>query len=307
MKKFICMAMVALVLLPGCGTLSQTAKGTAIGSGSGAALGAIIGSIISKDAKGAAIGAAIGTAVGAGTGALIGNKMDKKAEELAALENAQVETITDKNGLAGIKVTFNSGILFPLNGIQLSDASRKELKEFAQKMSDLQDTDITIYGHTDNTGTAEVNERISRQRAEAVQSYLQSCGIASGRLSSQGLSYTDPVADNAAAEGRAQNRRVEIYISANENMIKAAENGTLKYRLSSAKVSISLIIIRPAAYRCGQDGFPFHKHGFRYAIFPQAYALWGKVFIFQIIIAIFAQSLPVFPHTGSDSHTNNVL
>ena len=227
MKKFICMVMVALVLLPGCGTLSQTAKGTAIGSGSGAALGAIIGSIISKDAKGAAIGAAIGTAVGAGTGALIGNKMDKKAEELAALENAQVETITDKNGLAGIKVTFNSGILFPLNGIQLSDASRKELKEFAQKMSDLQDTDITIYGHTDNTGTAEVNERISRQRAEAVQSYLQSCGIASGRLSSQGLSYTDPVADNATAEGRAQNRRVEIYISANENMIKAAENGTL--------------------------------------------------------------------------------
>ena len=227
MKKFICMAMVALVLLPGCGTLSQTAKGTAIGSGSGAALGAIIGSIISKDAKGAAIGAAIGTAVGAGTGALIGNKMDKKAEELAALENAQVETITDKNGLAGIKVTFNSGILFPLNGIQLSDASRKELKEFAQKMSDLQDTDITIYGHTDNTGTAEVNERISRQRAEAVQSYLQSCGIASGRLSSQGLSYTDPVADNATAEDRAQNRRVEIYISANENMIKAAENGTL--------------------------------------------------------------------------------
>ena len=227
MKKFICMAMVALVLLPGCGTLSQTAKGTAIGSGSGAALGAIIGSIISKEAKGAAIGAAIGTAVGAGTGALIGNKMDKKAEELAALENAQVETITDKNGLAGIKVTFNSGILFPLNGIQLSDASRKELKEFAQKMSDLQDTDITIYGHTDNTGTAEVNERISRQRAEAVQSYLQSCGIASGRLSSQGLSYTDPVADTATAEGRAQNRRVEIYISANENMIKAAENGTL--------------------------------------------------------------------------------
>ena len=227
MKKFICMAMVALVLLPGCGTLSQTAKGTAIGSGSGAALGAIIGSIISKDAKGAAIGAAIGTAVGAGTGALIGNKMDKKAEELAALENAQVETITDKNGLAGIKVTFNSGILFPLNGIQLSDASRKELKEFAQKMSDLQATDIPIYGHTDNTGTAEVNERISRQRAEAVQSYLQSCGIASGRLSSQGLSYTDPVADNATAEGRAQNRRVEIYISANENMIKAAENGTL--------------------------------------------------------------------------------
>ena len=227
MKKFICMAMVALVLLPGCGTLSQTAKGTAIGSGSGAALGAIIGSIISKDAKGAAIGAAIGTAVGAGTGALIGNKMDKKAEELAALENAQVETITDKNGLAGIKVTFNSGILFPLNGIQLSDASRKELKEFAQKMSDLQDTDITIYGHTDNTGSDAVNEKLSAQRAESVATYLKSCGIAGSRMTTEGKSYSMPVADNATKEGRAQNRRVEIYISANEDMIKAAEDGKL--------------------------------------------------------------------------------
>ncbi len=220
--------MVALVLLPGCGSMSQTAKGTAIGSGSGAVLGAIVGALISKDAKGAAIGAAVGTAVGAGTGAVIGKKMDKKAEELAALENAQIEKITDKNGLEGIKVTFNSGILFPLNGTSLSDASKKELKEFAQKMSDLPDTDITIYGHTDNTGSAEVNDRISRQRAEAVQAYLTSCGIASSRLTSQGLSFTDPVADNATAEGRAQNRRVEIYINANEAMIQAAENGTLK-------------------------------------------------------------------------------
>ena len=75
--------MVALVLLPGCGSMSQTAKGTAIGSGSGAVLGAIVGALISKDAKGAAIGAAVGTAVGAGTGAVIGKKMDKKAEELS--------------------------------------------------------------------------------------------------------------------------------------------------------------------------------------------------------------------------------
>lgn len=222
------MMMVALVILPGCGTMSQTAKGTAIGSGSGAALGALIGTLIGKDAKGAAIGAAVGTAVGAGTGALIGKKMDKKAEELAALENAQVEKITDKNGLQAIKVTFNSGILFPLNGTQLSAESKKELSEFATKMSDLADTDISIYGHTDNTGTAEVNERISRQRAESVQAYLTTCGIASSRLTSQGLSFTDPVADNATAEGRAQNRRVEIYISANEDMIEAAENGTLE-------------------------------------------------------------------------------
>lgn len=216
------------MLLPGCGSMSQTAKGTAIGSGSGAALGALVGALISKDAKGAAIGAAVGTAVGAGTGALIGNKMDKKAEELAALENAQVETVADKNGLHAIKVTFDSGILFPLNGTQLNDSSKKELKKFANKMTDLKDTDIAIYGHTDNTGTAEVNERISRQRAESVLAYLKTCGIEDSRLTSQGLSFTDPVADNATADGRAKNRRVEIYISANEDMIAAAENGTLE-------------------------------------------------------------------------------
>jgi len=226
MKKYITIAMIALVLLPGCGSmqnLSNTAKDTIIGTGAGAALGAAIGGIIGKDAKGAAIGAAIGTAVGGTTGAIIGQKMDKKAEELAALENASVETVKDSNGLEAIKVTFASGILFPLNGTALSNESKQELKEFANKMSDLQDTDITIYGHTDNTGSADVNERISRQRAESVQAYLNECGIKSDRMVSQGLSYTDPVASNETAEGRAQNRRVEIYITANEDMIAAAQ------------------------------------------------------------------------------------
>lgn len=227
MKKGIILLMTALVLLPGCGTMSQTAKGSIIGSGAGAAAGALIGGLIGKDGKAAGIGAAIGTAVGAGTGALIGNRMDKKAAELAALENATVETVTDNNGLTAIKVTFDSGILFPLNGTALSAQSKEQLVKFAKSMTDLPETDITIYGHTDNTGSVEVNERISRQRAESVQAYLRDCGIASGRMVAQGLSYTMPVADNATAEGRAQNRRVEIYVSANENMIKAAEEGKL--------------------------------------------------------------------------------
>ena len=223
MKKIILLSMIALVLLPGCSTWSNTAKGTGIGSGAGAVVGAAIGAIIGKDAKGAAIGAAIGTAVGAGTGAIIGNKMDKKAAELAALENAEIEKITDVNGLEAIKVTFNSGILFDTNKAALSKASKAELKDFATKMSDFKDTDITIYGHTDNTGTAEVNERLSQQRAESVQKYLKECGIAPERMVAQGMSFTMPIADNETVEGRAANRRVEIYISANEAMIKAAE------------------------------------------------------------------------------------
>lgn len=208
--------------------MSNLAEGTAIGAGAGAALGAGLGALIGKDAKGAAIGAAIGTAVGAGTGAIIGKKMDQKAEELAALQNAQVETYTDANGLEGIKVTFDSGILFDTNKADLKAASKTQLKEFAAKMSDLPDTDITIYGHTDNTGSDAVNERLSLQRANSVSTYLQSCGIAASRLTSEGKSYTMPVADNSTAAGRAQNRRVEVYIYANENMVKAAEAGTLK-------------------------------------------------------------------------------
>ena len=209
-------------------SLNNAQKDALIGTGAGAAIGAGIGALIGKDGKGAAIGAAIGSAVGAGTGAVIGKKMDEKAAALAKeMENAQVETITDVNGLQAIKVTFESGILFPTNGTTLSAAAKNQLATFSTQMKDLQDTDITIYGHTDNTGSASVNERISLQRAQSVASYLESRGIKASRIHSEGKSFNNPVADNDTAEGRAKNRRVEVYVTANENMIKAAENGNL--------------------------------------------------------------------------------
>ena len=141
-----------MVLAPtSCGTLkslNNAQKDALIGTGAGAAIGAGIGALIGKDGKGAAIGAAIGSAVGAGTGAVIGKKMDEKAAALAKeMENAQVETITDVNGLQAIKVTFESGILFPTNGTTLSAAAKNQLATFSTQMKDLQDTDITIYGH----------------------------------------------------------------------------------------------------------------------------------------------------------------
>lgn len=228
MKKISIVFLCGALIFQGCATMSQTGKGTLIGSGAGAALGAGIGAAIGHG-KGAAIGAAIGTAVGAGAGALIGNKMDKKAEELeASLKNAEVETVEDANGLSAIKVTFNSGILFPTNGSTLSTNSKTELAQFAKNMADLPETDITIYGHTDDTGSDAVNQKLSLQRAESVSAYLKNCGINSGRLSIEGKSYTMPVATNDTPEGRAQNRRVEIYVTANSNMIQQAENGVLK-------------------------------------------------------------------------------
>lgn len=231
MKNVIKIALAAALVLslPGCSTMHKALSGGLIGTGAGAAIGAGLGYLIGGDGKGAAIGAAIGGTVGAGTGAVIGNKMQKKADELAAsLESADVETITDKNGLTAIKVTFDSGILFATNSATLSNDSKTALKGFATEMSDLVETDITIWGHTDNTGTYEVNQRVSNNRANAVKDYLKSCGIAESRMTAEGKSYDLPVADNATAEGRTQNRRVEIYISANEKMVKEAETGELK-------------------------------------------------------------------------------
>ena len=198
----------------------------AIGAGSGAALGAGIGALAGKG-KGAAIGAAVGAAVGSGTGALIGRRMDKQKKELEAIEGAKVESVQDVNNLQAIKVTFDNGILFATNKSELSPASREALTKFATSLKNSPDTDVTIYGHTDNTGTRAVNERISKERADAVANFLVGQGISRSRLTTEGLAFDQPVADNSTAEGRAQNRRVEIYITANADMIKKAESGQL--------------------------------------------------------------------------------
>lgn len=210
------------VLFSSCSSWTNLGKGAAIGGVSGGAVGAGVGALIGGG-KGAAIGAAVGAAVGSGAGMLIGNKMDKQAAELAAIENAQVEETTDSNGLKAIKVTFEGGILFPTNGTTLSSSAKTDLNQFAQSLISNPDTDVQIYGYTDNTGTLAANQKVSDGRANAVYTYLKNAGVAASRLTAEGCPMTDYVASNETAEGRAQNRRVEIYISANEDMIKQAE------------------------------------------------------------------------------------
>ena len=131
--KFMVLFMSITMIFSGCASMNNTGKGAAIGGGSGAALGAILGGVIGKG-KGAAIGAAIGTAVGAGTGALIGKKMDKAAAEAKQIEGAQVEQITDNNGLQAVKVTFDSGILFTTGNANLSAAAKSALSKFANNV-----------------------------------------------------------------------------------------------------------------------------------------------------------------------------
>lgn len=213
----------------GCSSMSNTGKGALIGGGGGAGLGAALGGIIGGG-KGAAIGAGIGAAVGTGAGALIGNKMDKQQKQLEEelANKAKVEETTDQNGLRAIKVTFNGGILFPTNGTTLSSSAKSDLSKFAQNLIQNPQTNVQIYGYTDDTGTLAVNQRVSTGRADAVRNYLLNSGVAATRLSAEGLPMQDYVASNSTPEGRAQNRRVEVYITADQNMIKAAENGTLQ-------------------------------------------------------------------------------
>jgi outer membrane protein OmpA-like peptidoglycan-associated protein len=125
-------------------------------------------------------------------------------------------------------VTFEGGILFPTGKYTLNSNAQADLTKFAANLISNADTDVQIYGYTDNTGSYSVNETLSNQRANAVRDYLINSGVAASRITAKGIPMADYVASNDTAEGRAQNRRVEIYITANENMIKQAEAGTLK-------------------------------------------------------------------------------
>lgn len=220
-------SMALLLVLSSCG-MTNTGKGALIGGGSGAAVGTGIGALIGGG-KGAGIGAAIGAAVGAGAGTLIGHRMDKQQKELEEqLANAAtIQQVTDQNGLQAIKVTFQGGILFPTNGTSLSANAKTELGKFATSLLSNPDTNVQIYGYTDNTGSMAVNQKVSTGRADAVEKYLENCGVSASRLVAEGRPMTDYVASNDTPEGRAQNRRVDIYITANEKMIKEAEAGTL--------------------------------------------------------------------------------
>ena len=220
--KVVILTLCAGIVLAGC---SNTAKGTAIGAGAGAVLGAVVG----KLAGNTAVGAAVGGAVGAGAGALIGKKMDKVKAQAEAVQNAQVEEVKDANGLDAVKVTFDSGILFATNKADLNAASKASLTQFAGVLKSNSDCDIAIYGHTDNTGSDAINNPLSVKRAQAVQSYLLSQGVSAAQIKTvDGQGSTNPVADNSTAEGRKQNRRVEVYMYASQKMIQAAQNGTLQ-------------------------------------------------------------------------------
>lgn len=218
--KTLIIALCAGMVMMGCNNMG---KGAVIGAGGGALLGAVVGKI----AGNTVIGAAVGTAVGAGAGALIGRHMDKVKAQAQAVENAQVTEVQDANGFDAVKVTFDSGILFATNSSNLSAASNKCISQIANVLKQNGDVDVAIFGHTDSTGSDAINNPLSQKRAAAVESKLKALGVTTiKRVEGQGS--TNPVADNSTAEGRKQNRRVEVYMYASQAMINAANSGTLQ-------------------------------------------------------------------------------
>jgi outer membrane protein OmpA-like peptidoglycan-associated protein len=220
MRNFIIFTMLAVMVAgvhSSCG-MSKTAEGAAIGAMAGAAVGGIIGHQTGNTAAGAIIGGAIGGAAGA----YIGNYMDKQAEEMQRdLEGAKIERIGE-----GIKITFDSGILFDVNKAALRPEAQANLEKLAAILNKYADTNILIEGHTDADGTEEHNLELSRNRAGSVSNYLAGLAVDPARFTTMGYGETQPVAGNDTADGKQQNRRVELAIMANDKLKKAAEEKT---------------------------------------------------------------------------------
>ena len=194
---------------------NNAAKGGAIGAGAGGAAGAAIG----HQSGNTAVGAIIGAAVGGATGALIGNEMDKRAAEMRKdIEGARIERIGE-----GIKITFDSGLLFDFDKSNLRPQAKTNVESLATVLNKYDDTDIVVEGDTDNTGSEDYNVQLSERRAQSVTSYLVSLGVTGSRISQIGMGETNPVASNGTDYGRQQNRRVEVAIFANDKLKKAAE------------------------------------------------------------------------------------
>jgi outer membrane protein OmpA-like peptidoglycan-associated protein len=187
----------------------KTAKGAVIGGVAGAIAGAIIHN--NRGKGNAKRGAVIGGAVGAATGAIVGAMMDKQERELRQIEGIDV-TRTDEDEL---RVTVRNEILFDFDSAALRRTSKDELSEMAGVFNKYNDTTIVVQGHTDSTGSAAYNERLSERRADAVANYLDDIGVSGSRIDSLGYGESKPKASNASASGRQQNRRVEIYVRAN--------------------------------------------------------------------------------------------
>lgn len=204
----------AAVAASGCadmnfGNMSQTQKGTAVGAGVGALAGAAIGG----DTRGAVVGGLLGAAGGYVWSRHMQEK--KLAMERATMGSGVQVTQTSDNQL---KLNIPSDVSFDTGRSDIKPNLRPILDQFATGLSNQPNTEIRIVGHTDNTGPDSVNDPLSVQRAQATRQYLASRGVDPSRVVIAGRGERDPIADNSTEAGRAQNRRVEIFLGEKANV-----------------------------------------------------------------------------------------
>jgi outer membrane protein OmpA-like peptidoglycan-associated protein len=216
MKQFIASILTALLVAAPVAFAQQaddhakTKSGAAIGAAAGAIVGAVIGN--NRGHHSAKRGAVVGTIAGGAAGAIVGAMMDKQERELRQIQGVNVTRTADDE----LKVTVKNDVLFDVNSSGLRSASREALRDMASVFDKYPNTTIRVEGHTDSTGSASYNERLSERRANAVANYLENLGVNSGRIRSIGYGESQPRASNNTASGRQLNRRVEIHIKANE-------------------------------------------------------------------------------------------
>lgn len=214
--------------------MTQAGQGATAGGAIGAAVGTGVGALIGGG-KGTWIGALVGSAIGAGTGALVGNQMDKQkrdleqqlasVRELASQRDTTyiVQTVKDSNNLDAIRLVLGDAVLFSTGSYTLTPTAEAALAKVAYNLQQFPNTDVTVVGFTDNTGSQAVNDKLSLERAQSVENYLAAHGISVARMKAIGQGWNNPIASNSTAAGRAQNRRVEIFITADKQMIQNAQ------------------------------------------------------------------------------------
>jgi len=199
-----------LVLLTACANMSPRGQNTAVGAGAGAALGAGLGVLIGDSSQAALIGAGIGTVVGSVVG--YNWKTVKQDVEKSGASDLGIAVIEMPDGT--LKVNIPSNVSFDTNQAVLKPALLPVLDSVARALSQHPELRAKAVGHTDSTGTDAINVPLSQRRAEAVTRYLSGHGVAADRLMAEGRGAASPVGDNRTAEGRALNRRVELFLYA---------------------------------------------------------------------------------------------
>ena len=211
-KKLVLSTVAAGLLLSGCaGEMTQTQKSTGIGAGAGALAGAAIGSMTGGDRGAIGAGAAIGALVGAGGGYLWSQRMEaqKKQMEQATQGTGVGVTQTANNEL---KLQIPSDISFDVGRAAIKSNFRPILDQFANGLRNNPNAEVRIIGHTDSTGSDSINNPLSIERAASTRDYLIARGVRSNAFRIEGQGSRQPIADNNSDAGRAQNRRVEIFV-----------------------------------------------------------------------------------------------